>query len=180
MLGRVKSFTGLWLPLAILCPGLAWLALDHAVWPWDQAWFGAQTVSLYETLRDTPLAWPAALARAAPLKPPAVVWIGQFFVPLGRALGSVDRSLLLSIWVTHLAVLVVLFRSLMGLFERRTLVAAVGTLVAGAAPVFIGLSTQYLAEGSQTLAVTWFVLIMSRTRAWSRSRTLAGIPRACV
>ena len=61
MLARAKQLTRWWLPVAILCPSLIWVALDHAVWPWDQAWFGAQTVTLYETLRADPLAWPGAL-----------------------------------------------------------------------------------------------------------------------
>ena len=150
-----------------------WAALDRSVWPWDQAWYGAQTISLYEALRHHPLSWPAALVAATPAKPPAVVWIGQFFVPLGAALGSIDSSLLLSVWLCQLAALVLLFTALAGLFRGRTGAAAAGMMVVAAAPLFIALNTQYLAEASQTLAVSLFVLLMARAPAWSRPRTAA-------
>lgn len=178
MFARAKHLTGWWLPVAILCPSLIWLALDHSVWPWDQAWFGAHTVTLYETLRSDPLGWPAAMAATTPLKPPAVAWIGQFFVPLGLAMGSVDAALRLSIWACHLAALMVVFRALLELSGGRIPVAAAGTLVVGAGPIFIALSTQYLAEASQTLAVAWFVLIMARAPRWRRSMIAAQLVAA--
>ena len=170
-----RRLPSLWLPLAILSPGLIWLALDRAVWPWDQAWFGAHTVTLYETLRQRPFDWPAAMIHATPLKPPAPVWIGQIFVPLGAVFGSVDAALLLSIWITHAAAVFVVFRTLIGLFEGRTVAAAAGTLAAAAAPVCVVLSTQYFAEGSQLLAVAWFVFIMARSPGWERSKVAAHL-----
>ena len=163
------------LALAVLCPGLLWIAADRAVWPWDQAWFGAQTIALYETLRHEPLRWPSALMAATPLKPPAAAWIGQLFVPVGLWLRSVDRGLLLSVWLTHAAVLVVVFRALMELSAGRAPIAAAGALTVAAAPLFVALSTQYLAEGTQTLAVAWFVLIMAAAPRWGRARTLAHL-----
>jgi hypothetical protein len=154
------------------------MAADRSVWPWDQAWFGAQTVALYETARADPLAWPDALLRATPIKPPAVAWIGQFFVPLGTALGSVDAALRLSVWACQLTALLLVYRALMALAEGRAAVAAAGTLVVGAAPMAVVLSTQYLAEASQTLAVAWFVLLMTRAREWHRARLGAHLVAA--
>lgn len=169
MSARAQRLTGWWLSFMILCPSLVWVARNRSVWPWDQAWFARYSVELFETLRTDPLAWPAALAHATPMKPPAVAWIGQFFVPLGLSVGSVDAGLLFSIWMTHLVALMVVYRALMVLSGGRTLVATAGTLVVGAAPLFIGLSTQYFAEPSQTLAVAWFVLIMVRAPQWPRA-----------
>ena len=166
------------LPLLALCPGLAWIVLDRSVWPWDQAWFAANTVDLYQALGEGPRAWLGAMAHVLRFKPPAVAWIGQFFVPLGSVLGRVDVSLLLSVWVTHVAALAVLYRALWVLSEGRALTAAVGILVPAAAPLLIWLSTQYLAEGSQTLAVAWFVLIMVRAPAASRRHTWAHLVAA--
>ena len=48
----------------------------------------------------------------------------------------------------------------------------------GAAPIFIVLSTQYLAEAAQTLAVAWFVLIMARAPRWRRSMLAAHLVAA--
>lgn len=157
-----------WLPLAILCPSLVWLARDRSAWPWDQAWFGAQTLELFEVLSREPLAWPSAMARATPWKPPAVAWIGQFFVPLAPVVGSMNTALLLSVWCCHLAALLLIFRALLHLAGGRVRVAVAGTLLAGAAPIFVGLTTQYLAEAAQTLAVAWLVFVMVRAPQWTR------------
>lgn len=167
-----------WLPPAIMSPSFVWLALDRSVWPWDQAWFAAHSLSLYQTLRHEPLAWFSALAATTPIKPPMVAWIGQFFVPAGWALGSIDAGLRLSIWACHLAALILVLRSLLDLSGGRTGAATAGVLVMGAAPLFMVLSTQYLAEAAQTLAVAWFVFVMSRAPRWSRSMLAAQLVAA--
>jgi hypothetical protein len=171
----VKHVIGLWPAPALLGPSLVWLALDRSVWPWDQAWFGAHTVSLYETLRGDLPGWPSALVHTTPSKPPAVAWIGQFFVPVGMAFGSVDAGLLLSIWLTHVIALIVVYCALVALSGGRTLAALAGTLSVGAAPLFVGLSTQYLAEAAQTLAVAWFAWIMVNAERCSRSKLAAHL-----
>ncbi len=166
------------LAIAVLLPSLAWLALDRSVWPWDQAWFARHTVELYEALRSDPRAWVAAMLQATPLKPPVVAWIGQFFVPVGAAIGNVSASLLLSVWITNVAALALVFRALMEMTGQRARAATAGLLFVAAAPIFVGLATQYLAEAAQTLAVAWFVFILGRARAWGRSELGAHLVAA--
>jgi hypothetical protein len=171
---RVRRLVHWWLVIAILCPSVAWIALNRTVWPWDQAWYGMHAVDLFDTLKADPLEWPAAMAGTTPWKPPAVVWIGHLFLPLAPVAG-VDAALLLSVLACHAIALALLCRALLELCEGRLLVASAGTLVAGAAPIFIALSTQFLAEASLMLAVSWFVMIMCCAPRWDRPAIAAHL-----
>ena len=76
------------------------------------------------------------MAHAFGAKPPAVAWLGQFFVPLGGVLGGVSTALLLSIVVTQAAILALVFTTCrrLGLSD---LAAGVGALLVAASPLFV-------------------------------------------
>src|SRR5262249_18006994 len=82
--------------LALVIPSVAWISLDRSIWPWDPSWYGQVSVDLWATLRASPRVWPEAMTHAFGLKPPTIAWLGQFFVPFGRAVGGTEVALLLS------------------------------------------------------------------------------------
>src|SRR5207253_1842232 len=84
-------------------PSIVWAFLDRSIWPWDPAWYGEVSADLWATLRTDAGNWGTAMAHAFGAKPPAVAWLGQFFIPLGGALGGDSTVLLLSIVVTPLS-----------------------------------------------------------------------------
>jgi hypothetical protein len=142
-----------------LLPSVAWVRLNSGVWPWDQAWYGQLSVDLFDVLANNPGHWFSALADAFAIKAPALAWLGEFLVPLGRALGAVDATLMLIPLAASLLALLVLYRALVSLTDGSELSALLGTLAVASAPLFVGMAHQYLVEPLQTLAVAWFVLI---------------------
>jgi len=149
--------------------------LDQRVWPWDQAWYGQVSVELFYKLISSPLDWAGAMVGAFGTKAPGVSWLGQFFVPLGAAIGSIDIGLLLSILATQLLTLVLVFKSVQELSGGKTLTAIVAGLTVASAPLFVALSYQYFVEPMQTCAVAWFILIMSCAPRWNRRLILVQL-----
>lgn len=162
------------LAVLLVLPSLAWIALDRQAWPWDPAWYGELSVDLYYLLRHDPALWPRMMGTAFGQKAPGIAWIGQFFVPLGQWLGSIDAGLLVSIVLTQMAALALTGGALLRL-SRRVSVAVVGLAALAAGPLFVALSHQYYAEPLQTLAVAWFLFIAASAPGWGRLRTLGHL-----
>jgi hypothetical protein len=172
---RVKPLLVYLVPVALISPSLIWTALDKSVWMWDEAIYGKGSVELFYTLSHSPKRWLRLMLHILHEQAPGVSWLGQFFVPLGYLLGSIDVSLLLSILVTQALTLVLIYRSVRELSGHNRLVSIGGCLVIASAPLFVAMSHQYLAEPLQLLAVTWFVLIMSFAPKWPPAFILSQI-----
>jgi hypothetical protein len=180
--GKLTPLLAYLLPVTVISPSLIWIGLDGSVWPWDQAWYGRGSVELFSLLLHSPANWTFRMLDVLPSQAPGVTWLGQFFVPLGYLLGSVDVGLLLSIFVTQTLSLLLMCQSVRELSDHSELVTITACLAMASAPLFVGLSHQYLAEPLQLLAVTWFVLIMTFAPKWNRalilSQLLAATPVA--
>ncbi|MFX4377512.1 hypothetical protein ABTA44_20905, partial [Acinetobacter baumannii] len=73
----------------------------HEIFAWDQASYADASVSLWYTLTHHARVWPTEMFKVIlGARPPAVAWLGQFFVPIGQAMHSVDFGLLLSVVLT--------------------------------------------------------------------------------
>jgi len=162
-------------PVALITPSLIWIVLDKSVWTWDQAYYGRGSLELFFVLARAPVQWVARMVDVLHLQAPGISWFGQFFVPLGYLVGSVDAGLLLSIWATQALTLVLMYRSVWELSAHNQLVSMTGCLVVASAPLFVAMSHQYFAEPLQLLAVTWFVLIMSFAPRWTRAFTFSQL-----
>ena len=141
------------LALFLVVPSLVFIFVDQRVWPWDQAWYGEVAVDLWWTLLNRPGLWPSAMLNAFGTKPPVIAWIGQFFVPLGQALGSVEIGLLLLQCTGAITSLVLIFHA-----GRSVSYGSVGSgvfsmIICGAAPLFIGMATQFFPEMFQLAVV---------------------------
>ena len=154
----------------LLLPSFFWIIQDYRVWPWDQAWYGEVSVDLWYWLTHSPYRWLATMADGLDLKPPAVVWIGQFFVPLNRILGSSERSLLFFILLTQFVLLVIVYKSGQAISPNSRLVPMTGALFAASGQLFAGLSHQFFVEPLQAVAVAWTLLIALKAPKWTKSR----------
>jgi 4-amino-4-deoxy-L-arabinose transferase-like glycosyltransferase len=162
------------LPVVLVAPSVAWAALDRSVWPWDPSWYGEVSVDLWSTLRLHTDTWPNAMAHAFGLKPPAVAWLGQFFVPFGGLVGGDATALLLSNLVWQALTLAFVYVAL-----RRLAGAGAGVfaaLLVGAAPLFISASHEYFAEPIQTLSIAWALLLLGSASSWPPALVLAQLP----
>src|SRR4051794_10892475 len=84
------------IPLLLL-PSVVWMARDHTVWPWDQAWYAQVSVQSWYWMQHSLRHWIETMLTGINAKPPGSVWLGVLFVPLRHVAGSVETALLLSI-----------------------------------------------------------------------------------
>ncbi|MGA2275751.1 MAG: hypothetical protein ABSH00_19555 [Bryobacteraceae bacterium] len=170
---------------ALLCVGLLapsgiWIAEDHTVWPWDQAWYGEVSADLWFWMGHSLRRWVGELADGLSLKPPGVVWLGQLFVPLRHIFGSVEISLLVSILATQFVLLAILFRIGRRLCSGSSLAAAAGVTLAAGTSLFAGLSHQFFVEPLQAAAVAWVYYVAVEAPGWTSLRIAAQLALAMV
>ena len=178
LIRRLKPFLAFLVPVALISPSIIWIALDKSVWTWDPALYGRTSVELFFGLVYTPTTWIVQMLNAIGGKAPGVSWFGQFFVPLGHFLGSIDVGLLLSILVTQILTLVLMYHCVRELSGQNEIVALTGCLVMASGSLFVAMSHQYFAEPLQLLAVSWFVLIMSLAPRWNQTVILSQLMAA--
>src|SRR5438105_9653415 len=160
------------LSLALLAPSGYWISRDRSVWSWDPAFYATDTVDLWYTLAHFPGAWLERMKTIFWAKAPAIGWLGQFFVPIGRWMGSVETGLLLSVLLVQLCTLVLTFRMGRRLATGSTVPAALATLLVASGPLFVAMSHHYLTEALQTLAVTYVYCVAVQASSAASIRTL--------
>jgi hypothetical protein len=164
-----------WLSLfaaALLTPSLFWIALDHRVWPWDQAWYGEQSVDSWYWLTHSIVKWVQPAPALQSFKPPALVWIGQFFVPLRHLFGSVELSLLVSTVLAQFVLLLVILKIGTVMSKESRLIAVTGVLFTAGALQFVRHTHEFFVEPLQAITVAWAFLVALRAHRWSRSRIM--------
>jgi hypothetical protein len=164
----------------LLIPSALWIALDHAVWPWDPAWYGEVSVDLWFWLGHSLGQWCGLMATGLSMKPPGIVWIGQFFVPLGQVLGSIETGLLLSVLLTQFGLLLFIFRIGQQMLPDSRLIAVAGTVFAAGGQLFVGLSHQLFPEPLQALSVAWVFFVVSKSEQWPKPRIALHLIAALV
>jgi tetratricopeptide (TPR) repeat protein len=170
----VHSRVRLLVLLAVL-PNLIWVALDKTPWPWDQAYYGRYSVELFFTLIRRPSEWLPAMLNVFGRMAPGIAWIGQFFVPFGVLIGSIDAALLLSVTLVQAAGLLLMFAAIRELSDRRLWIGVTALIVMASAPLAVALSHYYLVETMQTTAVAWFVLVMALAPRWCKVMTASQL-----
>jgi len=170
---------------ALLAPSFFWVLQDRTVWPWDSSWYGEVSADLCYRLanllhRHGLKEWLREMVQAIPMKPPGIVWLGQFFVGIHQIFGSVEASLLVSVLLTQFITLYFIYRIGITLAPKSRLVPLVGVVFAASGQIFIGLSHQFLVEPLQTLAVTWVFLIAVCCHSWSRAKILLHLAAALI
>jgi len=175
--GRLQRlFQSNWAVLVILVammPSLYWIVTDHHNWLWDQAWYGEVSVGLWFKLTQNLSEWWKAMMSAFGVKAPGIAWLGQFFVPLGRAIGSIETGLLWSMIATQFGSVALFHEFVKEILPGKRLVAAMGILLFASAPLFVGMSHQYLAEPLQLFGVTYVFFLAAKGHRMPRV-TLLG------
>jgi hypothetical protein len=159
----------------LVLPSVYWVLKDKAVWPWDQAWYAEVSVDLWYLLTHHPGEWPAAMINAFGSKAPGVAWIGQLFVPLGQAAGSIEFGLMLSILAAHLGTLLLMYQIGLELSSRSRPIALFGMLFAASAPLSAAMAHECFVETLQAFAVTYIFWIAAVAHKLNRLRLLAHL-----
>lgn len=158
----------------LISPNIIWIVLDQQVWPWDQAWYGEVSVQLFYDLIHSPLNWCSAMISAFGTKAPGIAWLGQFFVPVGQLIGSINVGLLLSIVVTQFITILLIYHIIFELTHNH-IISIICCLFMSSAPLAVGLTHQYFTEPIQTLSITWIILIMVFAPSWKTDKIILNL-----
>ena len=156
------------LGLILLIPSIRWIVFDRHVWHWDQAWYGEVALNLWYTLIRNPENWWAEMVHAFGMKAPGIAWFGQFFVPLSSVFGSPERALLTAVLVPQFFTLLLAQKIGLSLSQGNRWLSTTAALAMGSAPLFIGMSHQFLTETLQVLGVTYFYYLACTCREKSK------------
>jgi len=165
-----KYLTGSTAAFLLVLPNLAWIILDKGLWRGDPAGYALNSVSLYMNMISNPSLWKWNLLHG--YKAPLLVWLGQFLVPLGDFIGSINFALLLIPLIATYAALIFLFRSLQIVFKSKS-IALFGCVAAASSPLLHGLSTQFWIEPLQMAVTSWFIYAMVKAGSWNFYSALA-------
>lgn len=141
--------------------------LDNSSWLWDCRAYGSNAVSLYADLINFSSDWFHDLFYITRHKATMICWLGQFFVPIGKGIGSIDKGLLLMIYMFLVLSLYLFYKSLNEIF-KSPFISFIGCLVIIAAPLAFSLSTAFLVEPIQLFAVVWFIYIFVFSEKWDK------------
>jgi hypothetical protein len=158
-----------------LAPSVCWIIQDHSVWPWDQAWYAEVSTNLWFTFIHHPDHWWLEMVRALGIKAPGIAWLGEWFVPIGRMLGSIELGLLLSIILVQFWTLSLMYQIGKEFMSDQDLGPILGSIVVASAPLFVAMSHQYLAEPLQLFAVTYVYWIAATGQNWTRSQLIGHL-----
>ena len=158
--------------LVLMTPSIVWVSIDRSIWPWDEAycrfWYDRSVGDTAPDPRvmvagnDTRVRHLASGDRVgrSVLRPPRRhPWLG----PSPALLFSNEAALVAAIGLLYLAGLRVA--------DGRRLVALVGPLMAGSAPLLVNLSHWYRVEPIQILSIVWVLFVMASARGWHLSLT---------
>ncbi len=150
--------------LLLILPGFVWIVLDRGIWRGDPCGYALNAVSLYHEMITDTLTWRGMMFNG--YKGPLIFWLGQFFIPFGNMIGSVNFALLLIPLASTFVTLLVSFRSFELLFKSKA-TALCGCLAIAASPLFNGLSTGFWIEPLQVAIVSWFIYALLKVGEWS-------------
>jgi len=163
-----RSAAGLALAFLLLSANILWMILDKQPFGGDQSGHAYTSINLYQMLVRFPAQWRAAMLEAVPSRGPGIAWIGQFFVPLGYVMSSVDTAFLLLVYVALLIGLWLLYAALLEMSGSAG-IAAVATVAIASGQLFMNSSQIFMIEPLQFLVTAWFIYLLSRAPKWNCS-----------
>ena len=159
-----KYLTAFTVSSILVLPTLIWIALDKSLWKGDPVGYALNAVSLYQNLTTNLLAWRGSMFNG--YKGPLLFWLGQFLVPIGSFIGSINFALLLIPFIASFVSLVLLFKSFEILFKRKA-IAICGTIMVAASPLLNSVSTAFWIEPLQLCITCWFIYATLKAKDWS-------------
>ncbi len=146
---------------------LIFILLSHANdMMMDDGHYMLVAVQSFDALTRSVFHWFDQLFTTLSWKAPLLWWIGQFFVPLGKLLGSVRIGLLLVNILVFGACLILMYKTILRATDSKWL-ALCGILILAGSPLLNELSTEFWREPLQQLVVIYAIFIMVSSRSWS-------------
>jgi hypothetical protein len=143
----------------LILPNLFYILINKRLFSSDDATYGKASIDLYLTLINQPLEWFIKIFTVHGWRPPLPYIIGEFFVPLGHALGSINLGFLLSVLILSFLCLWSLWNIVQKLYGNPY-ISFVGCLAMASTPLFMAQSRIFMLEIPQMLLVLWFIHLM--------------------
>jgi hypothetical protein len=155
----------------LLLPTVVWILSDRHVWAWDQSYYAAATLDLWNTHGIG--RWLAAMKDALHGMPPLLVWLAQFLVPLHAIMPDFESTILLVNAVMVFGMLALTYATARRM-QCGLLASLSGTILVGGSAFIVDLSHQYLVEICQAFAVALLVAVCWRVErlSWVRCSAL--------
>jgi hypothetical protein len=154
--------------VALFIPSLYWVYADRSVWGWDCAGYAWGSTELWYFLRHAPSLWWQVMTGVLGNKAPGLTWIGQFFVPLGASIHSVEFGLYVPVLIIQFGTLLLAYSIAREFFPDRFYIQLCGILLFASAPLFVGMTHQFLVESFQLFTVLLFYWIASKSQRMAR------------
>jgi len=152
----------------LILPSIAWVFLENRSWENDAVEYAGYSIESNRRLfSDSIFTWLDSMFTRYRVKPPLLMWVGQWFVPLGVFLGPVRKGLLFAPIVFSLLSVFISYTAFKRMFNDR-LIALAGAVFISASPLFIGLSTRFLTEPLLLLVVVWSMYVYASYLSWDR------------
>ncbi|MGQ0732808.1 MAG: hypothetical protein ACT4QD_04030 [Acidobacteriota bacterium] len=165
----------------LVAPSAVWIGHDRSVWSWDPSFYGFGAVDLWHRLTADPARWWELLTTVYSAKAPGIGWLGQFFVPVGLWIGSIEAGLLISVLALQALSVMLVFGTSLALKASR-LHAVAAMLLVAAGPLFISMSHHFMTEAFQLFAVSYMywvaALSPSKPRAWTVGHSALSLSAA--
>lgn len=139
---------------------------------WDQSWYGEVSSDLFYSFIHDIVHWYQAMIVLIPSKPPLLVWVGQFFVPIGLAIGNIEIALLFFVLLTQLFVLLCIWAIAKEIAREDIWLQLFAISLAGSGSLFIGLTHQFLVEPLQLLCASASLLLALRAQKLELARLI--------
>jgi hypothetical protein len=143
----------------LILPNLFYILINKRLFSSDDATYGRASIDLYLTLINQPLEWFIKIFTVHGWRPPLPYIIGEFFVPLGHALGSINLGFLLIVLILSFLCLLSLWNIVQKLYGNPY-ISFVGCLAMASTPLFMAQSRVFMLEIPQILLILWFVHLM--------------------
>lgn len=155
---------------ALLLPTVVWILSDRHLWAWDQSYYAAATLDLWNTHGTRP--WLAAMTSALRGMPPLLVWLAQFLVPLHAIMPDFESAMLLVNAAMVFGMLALTYSTARRM-QCGLLASLCGTILVGGSAFVVALSHQYLVEISQAFAIALLAAVSWRIERFSWVRCAA-------
>jgi tetratricopeptide (TPR) repeat protein len=172
---RANRLLPYFIPASILVPRTVWIFFDRYPFGGDESHYGTNAIHLFYLLSHSPSDWISEMFRTLGFKAPGIVWLGQFFVPVGLLINSIDDGLVLSVLVFAYMTLVLTHKTLSRVANNNPNYGLLGCFIIASAPLSLDLWNDFLVEPLQIFSVSYFLFILVSVKKWTRVMTLSHL-----
>ncbi len=143
-----------------MSPALIWIMGDINSWKGDTSGYATQVVYLYSDFKCCIDYWLKCMLEG--YRAPLILWVGQFFVPVGIMINDIGAGLLLLPFLATVCTLTFTFKLLAKAFKNK-LITICGTFATVASPFLFGYTLGFWIEPLQVTIIVFLLYSLIST-----------------